>query len=122
MRVRYKALAVIFALFAAVQYNDPDPVQWMMIYGGVAVNAVLMSVNKPIKWLMWVVLAVSGLWCASLAPHFFNWMKMGYPSIVTTMKAEQPWVELVREFLGLFLSFLASGWLLWKLNTSETKH
>ena len=119
MSVWYKIIAVIFALFALVQYNDPDPVQWMLIYGGVSLNATLMVVRKPVKVLIWVFFLVSGLWCLSLFPHFLNWLNTGCPSIVTTMKAEKPWVELTREFLGLLLAFLANGWLLWNLHTSK---
>lgn len=33
MRVVYGALCLVLLLFAAVQYNDPDPEVWMPIYG-----------------------------------------------------------------------------------------
>lgn len=33
MRVVYGALCVVLLLFAAVQYNDPDPEIWIPIYG-----------------------------------------------------------------------------------------
>lgn len=33
MRVVYGALCLVLLLFAAVQYNDPDPEIWVPIYG-----------------------------------------------------------------------------------------
>jgi len=115
----HKIILIVFALFAIVQYNDPDPVQWMLLYGSVSLSAGLSIINKPVKILLWAILIVSGCWCFSLFPHFLNWVNTGCPSIVTTMKAEQPWVELTREFLGLLLAFFASAWLLRNPNTSK---
>ncbi|MCG8388879.1 MAG: transmembrane 220 family protein, partial [Cytophagales bacterium] len=33
MKIIKLALALIFIAFAALQYNDPDPLLWMFIYG-----------------------------------------------------------------------------------------
>ncbi len=32
MKILYWILAALFLLFAAVQYNDPDPIPWMLLY------------------------------------------------------------------------------------------
>lgn len=107
------ALALVFFLFVLVQYNDPDPVQWMLLYGSVSVNALLIAWQKPVRPLLWASLVVALLWALALFPACVDWVRMGMPSIVETMKAEQPWIELAREFFGLVLAAAASGWMLW---------
>jgi len=114
MKIAYWMLAVIFALFAAVQYNDPDPIQWILLYGLVAVHFMLAALGRMNRLAVWLTLAAAAIWAATLLPDFMNWIRMGEPSIVETMKAEQPWIELTREFLGLVLAALACGFLLWK--------
>ena len=56
----------------------------------------------------------SVIWAAALAPEFIGWLRMGAPTIVGSMKAEAPWIEYTREFLGLSLAALACGFLLRK--------
>jgi hypothetical protein len=46
---------------------------------------------------------VLGAFMLSYVPEFLAWLRMGGPSIVETMKAEKPYVESTREFLGLTL-------------------
>jgi hypothetical protein len=113
MKLTYWILAAIFVLFAAAQANDPDPFLWILLYGGVAAlfaAAALDRLFRPAAWL-WLIGAV--LWAGYLAPHFVEWINMGMPSIVETMKAEKPWIEFTREFLGLSITAAACGWLLW---------
>jgi hypothetical protein len=43
----------------------------------------------------------------TLLPGFINWLRMGMPTITGSMKAEEEHIEVVREFLGLFLALLA---------------
>jgi len=44
---------------------------------------------------------------------------MGMPNIAGSMQAEEPHIELTREFLGLAVAALACGWLLWKNKNME---
>lgn len=114
MKITYWVLSVVFALFALVQYNDPDPIQWILLYAGVAVHFGMAASGKMYRPAVWLWLAAAAIWAATLLPDFINWIRMGEPSIVDTMKAEQPWIELTREFLGLVLAALGCGFLLWK--------
>lgn len=107
------SLCVLFALFTAVQYNDPDPIQWMLLYGGVSALFGLAATGRFYRPATWLWLAAALIWAATLLPDFINWIDMGEPSIVASMKAETPWVELTREFLGLLIAASACGWLLW---------
>jgi Transmembrane family 220, helix len=114
MKIAFWVLAVVFALFAAVQYNDPDPLSWILLYGAVAVHFALAALGKMNRLAVWLTLAAAVIWAAALFPDFLNWIRMGEPSIVETMKAEEPWIELTREFLGLVIVALGCGFLLWK--------
>lgn len=117
MKYVYWALSLIFLLFVLVQYNDPDPISWMLLYGSICLNAGLLALQKPIRPLLWLSLLASLVWAATLIPAFMDWFAKGMPSIVQTMKAETPWVELTREFLGLLLAAAAAGWMLQKSKT-----
>ncbi len=114
MKIACWILAFVFSLFAAVQYNDPDPVGWILLYGAVAVHFAMAARGNMYRPAVWATLAVAAVWAATLFPDFMNWIRMGEPSIVDSMKAEQPWIELTREFLGLVIAALGCGFLLWK--------
>lgn len=103
----------IFLLFAAWQYNDPDPLRWAAMYGYTAVCFGLTALGKQQNWLFIAGLVISGIWMATLLPDFIDWVKMGAPTITGTMKAESPHVELTREFLGLLICCAGYGSLLW---------
>ena len=122
MKILHFTLALLFLLFAAVQYNDPDPAVWMLLYGGVALHFALAALGRLYRPAAWLWLGVAVVWAATLAPDCLHWLRMGMPSIVQTMKAEVPWVELTREFLGLLIVAAASGWLLWRTRASTVAH
>lgn len=122
MKILHFTLAILFLLFAAVQYNDPDPAVWMLLYGGVALHFALAALGRLYRPAVWLWLGVALVWAATLAPDFLHWLRMGMPSIVQTMKAEVPWVELTREFLGLLVVAAAAGWLLWRTRASTVAH
>lgn len=112
MKIIYWLLSAVFLFFAVVQYNDPDPLLWMLLYGGIAVHFALAALGKLYRPAVWFWLGAALGWAIALGPEFVHWLRMGMPSIVESMKAETPWVELAREFLGLILAAAACGWLL----------
>ena len=107
MKILYIVLTVIFVLFAAVQYNDPDPYLWIPIYGFCALVCGYAAVGKFNKTAILVGLVPITLYMISYIPAFWDWVKMGMPSIVETMKANKPYVELTREFGGLVVCVAA---------------
>lgn len=104
MKALHIVIAIVFLLFAGVQYNDPDPLTWGTMYAFVGIIAGLAAFGKYYKWLTLVGLAVVVIWMLSLLPSFIHWIQMGMPSIVEHMKAESPHIEYTREFLGLVLA------------------
>ncbi len=99
-------LAIIFILFAAVQYNDPDPYIWIPIYGAVAVVCILSHQKKYYPPIILAILGGLSIYWMTYIPSVIQWFKDGMPSIASTMKAETPFVELIREFFGLLLAML----------------
>ena len=97
-------LAILFLLFAVVQYNDPDPWGWIGLYSFVALISAFAAFGRYYKWLTLGGLVICLIWMITLAPDFINWINMGMPSIVESMKAEKPHIELTREFLGLLIA------------------
>ena len=98
---------IVFILFAAVQYNDPDPYVWMPIYLYTAILCWLAFRNKYFPGAYLLGMAV---YAAYAIYKFFDqngvwdWMtKHHATNIAGTMKAEQPWIEETREFFGLVI-------------------
>jgi hypothetical protein len=65
-------LAVLFAASAAVQYNDPDPLPWLVIYGVAAVSSAWSAFGRPPFALLLAVAAVAFVWALLLVPGVMN--------------------------------------------------
>jgi len=98
---------IVFILFAAVQYNDPDPYVWMPIYLYAATLCWLAFRNKyfPGAYLLGIaVYAAYALYKFFDQNGVWDWMtKHHATNIAGTLKAEQPWIEETREFFGLVI-------------------
>jgi len=103
MKILNIILALLFVLFAYFQYNDPDPWLWIAIYLAVAAICGFAAFGKYNRWLIVVGLIGLIVYWAVLLPDFITWLGDGMPTITGSMKAESKYIELVREFLGLFI-------------------
>lgn len=110
MKLTNWILGILFILFAIVQLNDPDPLKWIILYGGVAVISILGAFGRYNRWFIWSGLSVCLIWLLTLVPDLMDWINMGMPSITEEMKAEEQHVELTREFFGVLVSGFALGW------------
>ncbi len=113
MKITNGILAVLFFVFAVLQLNDPDPWIWVGIYGviGVLCGLTAKSYYFPKVILGAILLTIFGIgW---YLPDFINWLDTGMNSITSSMKAETPHVELIRECLGLVLVLATLTWLYW---------
>jgi hypothetical protein len=117
MKILHLTFAALFALFAAVQYNDPDPWHWMALYLFVAGVCGFAAFGKTSKYVLWLGLAVCAVWLALTAHDFVEWLRMGSPSIVSEMKATEPHIELTREFLGVAVCLAVLAWQAWRLRS-----
>ncbi len=114
MKAANLILTALFALFAFFQFNDADPWGWVAMYGFVAAVSAFAAFGRYNLYIIYLGLAAVLIWMATLLPDFINWINMGMPTITGSMKAEQPHIELTREFLGLLTCGLALGWHWWK--------
>ena len=106
---------VLFALFAIVQLNDPDPVNWFLIYGAVSITFFLANyINIP-KQIIWLLVAGLLIYASIHIAYFFDWIKIDHKEeIFGEMVYEKPYLEGTREFLGLIIAALAILFLLKK--------
>lgn len=99
---------LLFALFAALQYNDPDPQVWIPIYAFAAMASLMGYVGLGRPWffiLMAVVYAGAAIrqWPPAFEGFWLN--ELGMKSMN---------VELARESGGLAICALAMGIMAWK--------
>lgn len=107
MKVFNSIFILVFILFAAVQYNDPDPYVWMPIYLYPAVLCYFAIQNKYPKmgyFIGFVVFGIYAIYKIFDENGVIDWIKYHQASsIASTMKAELPWIEETREFFGLVI-------------------
>ena len=102
MRIVNWIFAALFTISALLQYNDPDPVRWALLYASAAVAAGLVATGRPQRLLMAAIAGACSSWMT------FNWDSMvafaargDWSLLAATMKAGDPLIEESREFLGL---------------------
>lgn len=107
MKVFNLIFSILFVLFAALQYNDPDPWLWIPIYlyaaalcwlafrGKYFRAAYLIGIIAFLGYAVLLFFEKDGVW---------DWLtKHEAANIAGTMKAENPWIEDTREFFGLLI-------------------
>ena len=98
---------MIFILFAALQYNDPDPYIWVPVYLYSSVLCWLAFRSKfypKAYWLGILVYTAYAVYKIFDQNGILDWInKHGAENIAETMKTEKPWIEESREFFGLLI-------------------
>ena len=96
-------MTVAFALSVAVQYNDPDPLPWMGIYGA-ALVASAWAALRPRGYPWWfpaAVGAVALLWSSRLWPQVIG--KVRLAELFASWEMKNARVEVAREAGGLLI-------------------
>ena len=98
---------ILFIIFAALQYNDPDPYIWMplYLYGALICYQALQKKYNPILYIIGFVLYLGyALYLFLDKTGVLNWATQhNAENIVNSMKATKPWIEETREFFGLII-------------------
>lgn len=105
-KILFSFLGVVFLLFSYFQWNDPDSLKWILYYLLIALANFTTAFNANKKIYLYMLIGVSLVWMTTLLPATIDWVKDGMPTIVESMKATSPYIEVVREFLGLLISLL----------------
>ncbi len=100
-------VALLFAAFAYLNLNDPDPIAWVAAYGATAALFALAAFGRADRRAILVVAAAQFIWMCTMITGMVDWARMGFPSITGSMQAHEPHIEVVREFLGLLISVAA---------------
>jgi len=105
MKIFNLSFCAIFILFAALQYNDPDPYIWIPIYLYTAALCWMAFRRRFYPKLYLLGTVIYALYAAYLffsKDGMLDWMREHHSeNIAGEMKATKPWIEATREVLGL---------------------
>lgn len=120
MRFLNPIMAALFLLSAAVQFNDPDPIQWIAIYTAAALACILATgvawkvrgphgierapgnVRAKVRLLSAFTGIAAFIWAAFLLPEAFRHQApLSLPLVFGSAEMMNERVELVREIGGL---------------------
>lgn len=117
MRSASIVFALVFLIAAIVQWNDPDPLVWILAYlvaAGLSLGAALGRVSVLLAALAAAVFLVSFL---TLAPSLFGAESAAF----TSFQMQSPSHEEPREAIGLLLAAVWCGVLAgWARRRSST--
>ena len=95
-------MAVLFAFAAALQYNDPDPVRWIAVYGAACILSLLAAfANRILPATVLTVGLVAVVWAAWIA--FGGPPVSEYRHMFDAWEMKSPSVEAAREASGLII-------------------
>lgn len=100
-------MAALLVVCVVLQYNDPDPIRWMAIYGAGAVLAALLPSKKSLAPVAVVVALVALVWATYLV--YKTWGVIDIGDLTGKMSEKGGAVEEGREAGGLGI---AGAWLL----------
>lgn len=111
MRGIHILFAVLFAISAGLQYNDPDPIGWALLYLAATALAASTYRGLAVRVPGLALAAVCLVWMVTLGPGMGAFVTRGDPSLlIATMQAGDPVIEEAREFLGLGIVLVYSLW------------
>ncbi len=105
MKIFNIVFVILFLGFAALQYNDPDPLVWITIYMAMVVVC-LLAVQKRSYKILTIILAIIYIgYAAILSPALFTWWQSDDRGLLfdDLAKMQFPYIEETREFLGLMI-------------------
>ena len=104
-------MAALFAVCVALQYNDPDPIRWMLIYGAAMVVSILMPMKRDAAKVGLVVALIALVWATVLILGIYD--KVTFSDVFLKMSEKGGAVEEEREAGGLLIEgvwLVLAGW------------
>lgn len=100
------AMTALYLVSVGLQYNDPDPIRWMLIYGAAAVCSTFLPLRRWAIPASFLVAAAALIWAVVLTPEI--WGRVGFTDLWLKMSEKGGAVEVEREIGGLVI---VVGWL-----------
>ena len=101
-RIVNALMALVFLMAVVVQYNDPDPLRWMAIYGAACVVSVMAMLQRRVRPAVPLIIgAVALAWSVSIifgGPGGANYLHM-----FDAWEMQSVNVEQAREATGLLI-------------------
>jgi hypothetical protein len=113
MKIINILIAALFALFAIFQINDPDGFTWVVLYGYVAIMAVLAALGKYNLALLIPGVAIFALYFIYLIPSVIEFITSG-EDLMNQMAPDKLYIEQTREAGGLLMGLIALIYLVTK--------
>lgn len=107
MRILYYVFAAVFFVMAGLQFNDPDPIYWVAVYGGTALIALSKAFGRFSEF--WAALTIGAVVAGLITalPGVFSFLEYGaFGELIGEMQASKPYVEATREFGGLLIALV----------------
>lgn len=105
MKILKIFFAVLFLTFVVVQFNDPDPLMWIIVYGAMVVISVMAFFRR---YPLGVMTAMAAGYLIMTVLHFdgfTDWLASPDRRLLfdDLAKMQYPYIEEAREFLGLLI-------------------
>lgn len=100
---------ILFIVFALLQVNDTGSTPWILGYGWVSIVAAMKLFKKirpsekKVRFISLCSIIIYLVWAVIWFPEILIWFDLGMPSVTGSMTAETPYIEYVREFMGLLI-------------------
>ena len=91
-------MLLMFVLSTVVQYNDPDPIRWMAIYGAAATVCGLEMRRRAPIWAPVLVAIIALVWAGSIVSRAHD---VPLSALVAEWEMRDLRVEEAREMYGL---------------------
>ena len=105
MRILAATMTGLFLFAAAVQWNDPDPLRWIALYGLAALLSVGVALGRSWTRLEWGATALFAAVVLLLSPAALD----GRVESFTSMEMKSVADERVRELGGMLICFVWSA-------------
>lgn len=100
-RVANWVMTAAFLFSVAVQYNDPDPIRWILIYG-LAALACILNLRSVLRWYLPAAVGATAFgWAVSFAPGVIG--KTTFGEMFQEFHMINTVVEEAREMGGLLI-------------------
>jgi hypothetical protein len=106
-RVLDAAFAFLFAFAVVVQFNDPDPLKWVLIYAAAAWASLLSALGRVTRLLPSAIAAAALLWASTIVPRVVG--RVPFRDMFAEWEMQNAGVEESREMYGLLLIALWMG-------------